>query len=83
MPFRTLHWPITRPVTDFAALAAAEAPTKTVVWVQDFHLAMVPALLREQRRTSPIGSYGRPVSPQANLQASFRGARGMLRGNAR
>ena len=41
----------------FAKAAEAEAASCDCVWVQDFHLALVPKLLRESGRRLPIGLF--------------------------
>ena len=41
----------------FAKAAEAEVSSCDAVWVQDFHLALVPALLRERNRELPIGLF--------------------------
>ena len=41
----------------FAKTAEAEASNYDFVWVQDFHLALVPKLLRERNRRLPIGFF--------------------------
>jgi trehalose 6-phosphate synthase/phosphatase len=41
----------------FAAVAHAERALYDTAWVQDFHLALVPAFLREQGTAKPIGLF--------------------------
>ena len=49
----------------FAELAANEAAPGDVIWVQDFHLALVPALLRARRPNLRIGLFWHvPFPPQ-------------------
>ena len=56
--FNAVHWRYYEAVNrNFAAMAAAESTDYDVVWVQDFHLALVPRLLREQRPRTPIGLF--------------------------
>jgi trehalose 6-phosphate synthase/phosphatase len=50
----------------FADLAAAEAAPDDVIWVQDFHLALVPGLLRARRPNLRIGIFWHvPFPPQS------------------
>ncbi|MGH7813839.1 MAG: alpha,alpha-trehalose-phosphate synthase (UDP-forming) [Candidatus Binataceae bacterium] len=41
----------------FASAAEAEAQSYDIAWIQDFHLALVPKLLRERRPQLPIGLF--------------------------
>lgn len=41
----------------FAKLAEAEAASYDTMWVQDFHLALVPKLMRKRNRALPIGLF--------------------------
>lgn len=41
----------------FAKIAEAEASNYDFVWVQDFHLALVPSLLRERNPSLPVGLF--------------------------
>src|SRR5258708_28177828 len=66
--FNTLHWRYYEAVNrNFAALAAAESGDDDVVWVQDFHLALVPRLIREQRPRLPIGLFWHVPFPPAQI----------------
>ena len=70
--FNTLHWRYYEAVNrNFAALAAAEACDDDVVWVQDFHLALVPRLLREQRPRLPIGLFWHVPFPPEQIFRVF------------
>jgi trehalose 6-phosphate synthase/phosphatase len=51
----------------FAEMAAAEALPDDMVWVQDFHLALVPRMLREQRPGLPIGIFWHVPFPPEQL----------------
>jgi trehalose 6-phosphate synthase/phosphatase len=51
----------------FAGLAAAEALPDDQVWVQDFHLALVPKMLRERRPGLPIGIFWHVPFPPEQL----------------
>jgi len=70
--FNTLHWRYYEAVNrNFAALAAKEAGDDDVVWVQDFHLALVPRLLREQRPRIPIGLFWHVPFPPEQIFRIF------------
>jgi len=70
--FNTLHWRHYESVNrNFATLAAAEARDDDVVWVQDFHLALVPLLLREQRPRLPIGLFWHVPFPPEQIFRVF------------
>ncbi|HUY19632.1 MAG TPA: trehalose-6-phosphate synthase [Candidatus Binataceae bacterium] len=51
----------------FAEMAAAEALPDDQVWVQDFHLALVPQMLRERRPELPIGIFWHVPFPPEQL----------------
>ncbi len=51
----------------FANLAAAEALPDDLVWVQDFHLGLVPRMLRERRPGLPIGIFWHVPFPPEQL----------------
>ncbi|HKV54683.1 MAG TPA: trehalose-6-phosphate synthase [Candidatus Binataceae bacterium] len=51
----------------FASIAATEANPGDVLWVQDFHLALVPRMVREQRRDVPIGIFWHVPFPPEQL----------------
>jgi trehalose 6-phosphate synthase/phosphatase len=56
--FETAHWDSYRRVNRlFARTAESEAGSYDVIWVQDFHLALVPKHLREHDRKVPIGLF--------------------------
>jgi trehalose 6-phosphate synthase/phosphatase len=70
--FNSSHWRYYEAVNqNFAALAAAEANEHDVVWVQDFHLALVPQLLRQQRPRVPIGLFWHVPFPPEQLFRVF------------
>ena len=64
--FEPQNWSYYERVNDaFAELAANEAAPGDVIWVQDFHLALVPKLLRARRPDLPIGLFWHvPFPPQ-------------------
>ena len=51
----------------FAEMAAAEAQPGDQIWVQDFHLALVPRMLRERRPGLPIGIFWHVPFPPEQL----------------
>ena len=56
--FRLEQWHSYRHVNElFARVVLEELRPKDLVWVQDFHLATLPGLLREARRNLPIGLF--------------------------
>ncbi len=64
----------------FAAAAQAEADVYDIVWVQDFHLALVPALLREQNAGKPIGLFWHVPWPPEQVFRVFPWRREFLTG---
>jgi trehalose 6-phosphate synthase/phosphatase len=66
--FSTAYWNQYQNVNRmFAGMAAAEALPGDHVWVQDFHLALVPQMLREQRPRLPIGIFWHVPFPPEQL----------------
>jgi trehalose 6-phosphate synthase/phosphatase len=51
----------------FARIACDEAADGDMLWVQDFHLALVPHLVRQQRRELPIGIFWHVPFPPEQL----------------
>jgi trehalose 6-phosphate synthase len=51
----------------FARIASEEAAAGDLLWVQDFHLALVPRLVRQQRSTQPIGIFWHVPYPPEQL----------------
>jgi trehalose 6-phosphate synthase len=51
----------------FARIAADEATAGDLLWVQDFHLALVPRLVRERRHDLPIGIFWHVPFPPEQL----------------
>jgi len=64
----------------FAAAAQAEAALYDIVWVQDFHLALVPGLLREQAIDRPIGLFWHVPWPPEQVFGVFPWRREFLSG---
>ncbi len=56
--FNARHWSTYQRVNEaFAKVAAVEAGPNATLWVQDFHLALTPALVRQRRPRMPIGLF--------------------------
>jgi len=56
--FSSHHWTTYRQVNEqFATLAACEIRRNDFLWIQDFHLALTPKLVRAQRPGTPIGLF--------------------------
>jgi trehalose 6-phosphate synthase/phosphatase len=51
----------------FARIACNEAAAGDLLWVQDFHLALVPHLVRQHRRELPIGIFWHVPFPPEQL----------------
>jgi trehalose 6-phosphate synthase/phosphatase len=51
----------------FARIACDEAAAGDLLWVQDFHLALVPHLVRQHRRDLPIGIFWHVPFPPEQL----------------
>jgi trehalose 6-phosphate synthase/phosphatase len=51
----------------FAEIAANEAQPGDSLWIQDFHLALVPRFFRERRRDIPIGIFWHVPFPPEQL----------------
>lgn len=66
--FETANWKSYRRVNRiFAETAARHASDSAIVWVQDFHLALVPSLLKEMRPELPIGIFWHVPFPPEQL----------------
>jgi trehalose 6-phosphate synthase len=56
--FNARHWDTYQRVNElFAQNAIAESSSDDVLWVQDFHLALTPAMVRQRRPEMPIGLF--------------------------
>jgi trehalose 6-phosphate synthase len=64
----------------FAAAAAEAAPPGAIVWVQDYHLQLVPALLRELRPDLRIGFFMHIPFPPPELFKQLPKRAELLRG---
>ncbi|MBV8358548.1 MAG: trehalose-6-phosphate synthase, partial [Deltaproteobacteria bacterium] len=51
----------------FARIACSEAAAGDLLWVQDFHLALAPQMVRQQRRELPIGIFWHVPFPPEQL----------------
>ena len=66
--FREDHWQVFREVNrTFARAAAAEAAPSAVVWLHDYNLWMVPAMLRELRPDVRIAFFHHTYFPSADV----------------
>jgi len=64
----------------FAAAAAQAAPPGAIVWIQDYHLQLVPALLRELRPDLRIGFFMHIPFPPPELFKQLPRRAELLRG---
>ena len=64
----------------FAVTASREAEQYDVAWVQDFHLALVPQMLRERRGNAPIGLFWHVPWPPEQVFRIFPWRRELLEG---
>jgi alpha,alpha-trehalose-phosphate synthase [UDP-forming] len=64
----------------FAATVSRIAPTGSTVWVHDYHLLLVPAMLRARRHDVRIGSFLHIPFPPAQLFATLPWRRELLLG---
>ena len=66
--FSTQQWSRYERVNQtFARIVCEEAAAGDLLWVQDFHLALVPNLVRQQRRDLPIGIFWHVPFPPEQL----------------
>ncbi len=79
--FRSQHWNNYKSVNDlFAKVTNAHATDRDRVWIQDFHLALVPALLRGRRPSLPIGLFWHVPFPPESFFRIFPWRRELLEG---
>ena len=79
--FDSSHWATYRSVNrKFAMTASREAELYDVAWVQDFHLALVPQMLRERRGQLPIGLFWHVPWPPEQVFRIFPWRRELLEG---
>src|SRR5208282_3485368 len=65
---------------NFASMAATEASTSSVVWIQDFHLAITPMMIRARRPELPIGLFWHVPFPPQEVFRVFPWRRELLAG---
>lgn len=66
--YRVHQWQAYQQVNQrFADMLAAHAPANAAVWIHDYHLQLVPAMLREQRSDVRIGYFHHIPFPPAEL----------------
>ena len=79
--FRAAHWTSYQSVNDlFARMAAEQATADDRVWIQDFHLALAPALLRQRMPSLPIGIFWHVPFPPESFFRIFPWRRELLEG---
>jgi alpha,alpha-trehalose-phosphate synthase [UDP-forming] len=79
--FRSQHWNNYKSVNDlFAKVTDAQATDRDRVWIQDFHLALVPAALRARRPSLPIGLFWHVPFPPESFFRIFPWRRELLEG---
>src|SRR5256884_113690 len=79
--FHRRWWEAYQTVTRrFAAAAAQAAPPGAIVWIQDYHLQLVPALLRELRPDLRIGFFMHIPFPPPELFKQLPRRAELLRG---
>jgi trehalose 6-phosphate synthase/phosphatase len=79
--FRSQHWNNYKSVNElFAEVTNAHAADRDRVWIQDFHLALVPALLRRRRPSLPIGLFWHVPFPPESFFRIFPWRRELLEG---
>jgi len=65
---------------DFASTAAVEAAPDSAVWIQDYHLALVPRMFRARRPELPIGMFWHVPFPPEQVFRVFPWRREFLAG---
>jgi trehalose 6-phosphate synthase/phosphatase len=79
--FSTAHWNrYVRVNGTFAGIVAEQAQSGDLLWVQDFHLALVPHLVRRQRGELPIGIFWHVPFPPEQLMRILPWREEFLRG---
>lgn len=79
--FSTLNWQHYNSANRmFADLAVAETKPGDRVWVQDYHLALVPSMVRERSPSLPIGIFWHVPFPPEQLFRIFPWREEFLRG---
>ena len=79
--FNVGHWRQYRAVNEmFAASAIEQAGHGDAVWIQDFHLALTPQLIRAQRKDLALGIFWHVPFPPVELYRVFPWRRELLAG---
>jgi alpha,alpha-trehalose-phosphate synthase [UDP-forming] len=79
--FEALNWQYYQRVNhSFAELAASVVKPGDMVWVQDFHMALVPMILRERWPGTPIGIFWHVPFPPAEIFRIFPWREELLNG---
>jgi trehalose 6-phosphate synthase/phosphatase len=79
--FRSQHWSTYKSVNElFAETTSTYASDRDRVWIQDFHLALAPAMLRKRRPTLPIGLFWHTPFPPESFFRIFPWRRELLEG---
>jgi trehalose 6-phosphate synthase/phosphatase len=79
--FHSQHWNNYKSVNElFAETTNAHVTDRDRVWIQDFHLALVPALLRKRRPALPIGLFWHVPFPPESFFRIFPWRRELLEG---
>ncbi len=79
--FRTPHWNTYKAVNAlFAEVTSTNARGDDRVWIQDFHLALVPSMLRKSRPALPIGIFWHVPFPPESILRIFPWRRELLEG---
>jgi trehalose 6-phosphate synthase/phosphatase len=79
--FNAGHWRQYRAVNEmFAASAVAQAGPGDALWIQDFHLALTPQIIRARRKDLAIGLFWHVPFPPVELYRVFPWRRELLAG---
>jgi trehalose 6-phosphate synthase len=79
--FNVPHWRQYRAVNEmFAAAAIEQAGHGDALWIQDFHLALTPRIIRARRKDLPIGMFWHVPFPPVELYRVFPWRRELLMG---
>jgi trehalose 6-phosphate synthase/phosphatase len=79
--FNVGQWRQYRAVNElFAAAAAEQAGPGDALWIQDFHLALTPRIIRTRRKDLPIGIFWHVPFPPVELYRVFPWRRELLMG---
>jgi trehalose 6-phosphate synthase/phosphatase len=79
--FNTAHWRQYRAVNEmFAAAAIEQANAGDALWIQDFHLALTPRIIRARRKDLAMGIFWHVPFPPVELYRVFPWRRELLMG---